>query len=84
MAIKKNGVVKNMEIGFRYGVLCDSLEKQANEQGFTLGKKADKFESHRNEIHSLLFGGIITDSMSSKCFEKLQKQVVKSLKRIGE
>ena len=33
-----------MEIGFRYGLLCDDLEKQANEQGFTLGEKAELME----------------------------------------
>lgn len=33
-----------MEIGFHHGALCDSYEKQANEQGFTLGDKAELFE----------------------------------------
>ena len=28
-----------MEVGFRHGAMCDSYEKQANEQGFTLETK---------------------------------------------
>ena len=43
-----------MEIGFRYGILCDTIEKQAVEQGFTLGDKAEKYEDYKNSIHSLL------------------------------
>ena len=33
-----------MEVGFRHGALCDSYEKQANTQGFTLGDKAELFD----------------------------------------
>lgn len=31
----------NKQIGFHHGALCDDYEKQANEQGYTLGKYAE-------------------------------------------
>lgn len=34
----------NRKIGFQHGALCDSYEKQANEQGYTLGEKAELFD----------------------------------------
>ena len=39
-----------MQIEFRYGALCDALEKQANDQGFTLDKDAEKLEKQREAI----------------------------------
>lgn len=67
-----------MKIGFKYGVLCDPLEKQANEQGFTLGKKADNFEKIRHAINMCGFH-VATESQVNAMINKLQKQVVKAL-----
>ena len=73
-----------MQVGFGYGALCDGLEKQANEQGYTLGEEAEKFEKRREAILTLTFGKILTDSQIDKAYQKLQKQVVKSLKPLEE
>lgn len=72
-----------MEIVFRYGILCDSLEKQANEQGFTLGDKSEKFEKIRNAISMCKFH-VATESQTESMFKKLQKEVVKALKPLKE
>ena len=69
-----------MQIEFRYGALCDALEKQANDQGFTLDKDAEKLEKQREAILTLTFGSILTDSQINKAYQKLHKQTVKSLK----
>jgi len=67
-------------VGFSYGVLMPTLEEQANEQGFTLGDKAETFEKLRESISWLTFHNILTDSQINMAYKKLQKQVVKSLK----
>lgn len=66
-------------VGFGYGALCDSLEKQANEQGFTLGEKSKLFEKLRFSLNMVTIHGLVTDSQANKAFEKLNNQVVKSL-----
>lgn len=70
-------------VGFGYGALCKPLEEQANEQGYTLGNKAERFENIREAIHTLTFGDILTDSQIDKSFQKLNKQVIKNLKVNG-
>ena len=72
------------QVGFGYGALCDELEVQANQQGYTLGDDAKKFEKKKKAITTLLFGEILTDSQSDKAYQKLNKQVIKSLKPIKE
>jgi len=68
------------QIGFGYGALCDSLEKQANEQGYTLGAKAEHFEKIKEAILKLTFAKVLTDSQIDMAYQKLHKQVVKALK----
>lgn len=70
-----------MEVGFRYGVLCDELEKQANEQGFTLGKDAERLEAIRKAINMCAFH-VATDSQIQSMIKKLQKKVVASLQPV--
>lgn len=69
-----------MEVGFYHGCLSDSYEKQANEQGFTLGDKAEMLEELRHSYNMLRLHDCITDSQASKIVQKLQKKVVKALK----
>lgn len=69
-----------MEVGFNHGCLSDSYEKQANEQGFTLGDNAEMLEELRHSYNMLRLHDCITDSQASKIVQKLQKKVVKSLK----
>lgn len=68
-----------IEIGFKYGVLYDSLENQAFEYGYIL-ENANVYESLRAGINMLKFHGILTDNQTNMMFKKLHKQVVKSLK----
>lgn len=69
-----------MEVGFYHGILPKSYEEQANEQGFTLGDKKDKFEEIRKSYNILHFCGYITDSQADKILRKIQKDLVKNLK----
>lgn len=69
------------QIGFNYGVFADTLEKQAYEQGYTLGKDAEKFENIRKAINMCGFH-VATESQVDAMFKKLQSKVVKSLKEI--
>lgn len=71
-----------MEIGFRHGAMCDSYEKQANEQGFTLGEKAELFEKIRSSYNLLRIRGYLTDSQADAVRKKIQKNLVKSLKNL--
>lgn len=65
-------------IEFRYGVLCDDLEKQANEKGYTL-KNADLCEMLRKSINVLKVHRISTDIQTDMMFRRLHKRVVDSL-----
>ena len=68
------------EVEFHYGCLADPLEKQANDQGYTLGKKAKELQEAEEAIITLMFANILTDSQKSKAYQKLHKKVDKSLK----
>lgn len=71
-----------MEVGFRHGAMCDSYEKQANEQGFTLGGKAELFEKIGFSYNLLRIHGYLTDSQADMICKKIQKNIVKNLSRI--
>lgn len=67
------------KVGFSYGVLFDPLEKQANEQGYTLGEKAETLEKIREAINICMFH-VATDSQVSAMTKKLHSKVIKTLK----
>ena len=69
-----------MEVGFRHGALCDSYEKQANEQGFTLGGQAELFYKVAFSYNLLRIHGYLTDSQADMVCKKIQKQLMKNLK----
>lgn len=71
-----------MEIGFHHGALCDGYEKQANEQGFTLGDKAELFDKIGYAYNLLWIQGYLTNSQADMVCKKIQKSLVKSVKRI--
>lgn len=73
-----------MEIRFYHGALSDSYEKQANEQGFTLGDKAELFGQIGYAYNLLWIHGYLTDSQADMVCKKIQKNLVKSVKRIKE
>lgn len=70
----------NKTVGFHHGALADEYEKQANEQGFTLGEYSETaqklgFGLSMNYVH-----GILTDSEYNKALQRLQKKMIKNLK----
>ena len=67
------------QVGFGYGALCDPLEKQANEQGYTLGKKAETLDKIKDAINMCLFH-VATDSQVDSMTKKLHKKVLEALK----
>jgi hypothetical protein len=71
-------------VTFGYGALCEPLETQANQQGYTLGAKAERLEKLREARLQLMFGEMLTDSQLEQTAKKLQRQVIKALKLIKE
>lgn len=68
------------EVGFYHGALADSYEKQANQQGYTLGDKAELFEKLGDAYTMLLIHGLLTDSQADRILAKLSKKLGASLK----
>ena len=69
-----------MEVGFCHDALSDEYDKQANEQGFTLGDKAEKFKKVKFAYNMLYLSAYITDPQADKILRKIQKDLVKNLK----
>ena len=67
-------------IGFHHGALCDKYEKQANDQGYTLGEDADLFQKLGFGLTINYIHGTLTDSAYDKALQRLQKQMVKAVK----
>ena len=67
------------KVGFNYGALADSLEKQANEQGYTLSDKRELFEKMSYGLVLNYIHGTLTDSAYEKALQKLHKQVIEAL-----
>lgn len=67
-------------IEFRHGFLSPSYEEQANEQGYTLGDQAEKYQKLGKYVLELRIFGIITDGETDKALQRLQKKFVKELK----
>lgn len=73
-----------MKVGFHYGALCDPLEKQANDQGFTLGDDKEYLEDLERCMLMCWFHGLVTDSQKDEMMKKMQKKVVKALKPLKQ
>lgn len=67
-------------IGFNHGALADSYEKQANEQGYTLGEKAEMFDKIAFSYNMLRMHGYLTDKQADSICQKIQKRLVSNLK----
>lgn len=70
------------EVGFHHGVFADSYEKQANEQGYTLGDRAELFDKIGYSFNLLRIHGYLTDSQADGVCQKIQKKLVANLKRL--
>ena len=67
-------------IEFHHGALFAPYEKQANDQGFTLGEDAEHLQNCGFYATYLWIHGLLTDSMYDKALQKLQKMLVKALR----
>ena len=67
-------------IGFHYGFLADKFEKQANSQGFTLGKEAKRLQKLGDALVLCWMNNLITDAQYNAALKKLQMQIIKELK----
>ena len=68
-----------MEIGFHHGALCDDYEKQANEQGFTLGDKREFIQNMSFGLIASHIHGILTDSEYDNALRRFNKYIVRNL-----
>lgn len=68
------------EIGFRHSAFADSYEKQANEQGYTLGDKAEIFDKIAFAYNLLRIHGYFTEKQKESICQKIQKKLVANLK----
>ena len=72
------------EVIFHYGAVSEPLERQANEQGFTLGDKRKLLEDLNRCMLMCWIHGLSTDSQHNAMMNKLQKKVMKALKPLNE
>lgn len=74
-----------MMVKFHHGALCDTYEKQANEQGYTFGDKAEWVEEIGYGLKCAYIHGCITDSEYDKILQRFQKKIlIKNLKTLKE
>ena len=70
------------EVIFHYGAASEPLERQANEQGFTLGDKRKLLEDLNRCMLMCWIHGLCTDSQHTAMMNKLHKKIMKALKPI--
>lgn len=71
------------EVVFYHGALSDTYEKQANDQGFTLGDRADFIQEVGYGLMWAHIHGCITDSEYEKILNRFQKKLlIKNLKAL--
>lgn len=68
------------QIGFYHGAFADSYEKQANEQGYTLGRRAEEFNKIAFAYNMLRINGYFTEKQEESICKKIQNQLMKNLK----
>lgn len=73
-----------MQINLNYGALSAPLEEQANEQGFTLGEKAELFEKMAYGLVLNMIHGTLTHSQYEKAIQRLHNKVIKEVKLIDK
>lgn len=74
-----------MNIEFHYGALADSLEEQANKQGYTFGNMAEWIEDVSFGLVCSHIHGVITDSEYDKILKRFQDKIlIKNLKKMEE
>ena len=70
-----------MKVGFHHGLMADSYEEQANEQGYTFGEEKEFVEQVGFGLVCAHIHGCITDSEYDKILKRFQTKIlVKYLK----
>jgi hypothetical protein len=67
------------EVKIQYGSLAEPIEKQLNDQGFTLGDKLDFIEKLQKSLTMCMFH-LLTDTQYNGCLKKLHKKVMDNIK----
>ena len=67
-------------VEFIHGALADPYEKQAREQGFTLGDKAELMDKLGFGLNICHVHGVLTDAEYNKALQRLNKKIVGNLK----
>lgn len=70
------------EEAFRFDALSNSLEYQANEHGFTLGKDAEYLERLNISVLDCYINGLCTEYQRNAMTKKLINKAMKALKPI--
>lgn len=74
-----------IKVGFHHGVLADSYEEQANEQGYTFGDNADWVQKVGFGLVAAYIHGCITDAEYNKILGRFQTKIlVKNIKPLKE
>lgn len=76
--------MNKITVKFYHGALADPYEKQAREQGFTLGDKAELMDELAKGLVMNMVHGILIYSDYEKALKKLHKMILKNLKRVEE
>ena len=63
-------------VTFYHGALHDPYEKQANDQGFTLGSKAEFIQKVGFGLVAAHIHGVITDKEYDRILERFQKKLI--------
>lgn len=64
------------QVGFNYGPMADTLEKQAKAQGYTLGNKAKFLQDTLFGLTAAYINGAITPSEFDKILPRFQKNMI--------
>lgn len=72
------------KIGFYHSAFADSYEKQANNQGYTLGERAEEFDKVAFSYNMLRIGGYLTEKQEESICNKIQKKLVSCLKPLED
>ena len=66
------------------GIFNDPIEKQLNEQGYTLGDNAEVFQAMSDGMEALYIYGIITDRQLENIGNSYVKHLKKHIKPLKE
>ena len=72
------------EEAFRFDALSNSLEYQANEHGFTLGKDAEYLERLNISVLDCYINGLCTEYQRNAMAKKLINKAMKALKPLSK